>query len=360
MKILWVFNHPAPYKVDFFSLLGEKCDLTVLFERDNESDRNSEFYKAKESNYESVHLHGIKLGPHNTYTNKIIPYFKKGYDLIVINGWSTLAEMKAIRYLHKHGIPYVFAINGGLIKKEESSLRKNLKTRHIKGASLYLCPDLNSKKYLLYYGAEEAKIRLFEYSTVKKAELIDAPKTKEERKAFYEKLGIKQEKVYLSIGQLIDRKRPLELLEWFKDAPKDCALVYLGEGPLFQEMAARIKKLGLDNIYMPGYKSHKETLEYLSYADASIFLTGEDIYGHVVNESLSQACPVIASPYSNAALKLIENGKDGFIVDTKEEFLKALSSIREEMRMGALKASSSETLEAMVESHLKIFGEFLG
>ena len=32
MKVLYMTNYPAPYRVDFFNKLGEECDLTVTFE----------------------------------------------------------------------------------------------------------------------------------------------------------------------------------------------------------------------------------------------------------------------------------------------------------------------------------------
>ena len=33
MKVLIVFNQPAPYKVNLFTLLAKEIDLTVIFER---------------------------------------------------------------------------------------------------------------------------------------------------------------------------------------------------------------------------------------------------------------------------------------------------------------------------------------
>jgi hypothetical protein len=39
MKVLWLFNHPAPYKIDFFNELGKNVELTAIFERTAEGDR---------------------------------------------------------------------------------------------------------------------------------------------------------------------------------------------------------------------------------------------------------------------------------------------------------------------------------
>ena len=40
MKILYITNIPAPYKVNFLNELTKYCEVTVLFERANASDRN--------------------------------------------------------------------------------------------------------------------------------------------------------------------------------------------------------------------------------------------------------------------------------------------------------------------------------
>ncbi|MBO6285234.1 MAG: hypothetical protein J6O18_02835 [Bacilli bacterium] len=39
MRIFWLFNHPAPYKVEFFNRLGKNNELTVYFERASEAGR---------------------------------------------------------------------------------------------------------------------------------------------------------------------------------------------------------------------------------------------------------------------------------------------------------------------------------
>lgn len=134
MKVFWLFNHPAPYKVDFFNLLGKSCELTVCFERHSEGDRNPSFYAEKAKNFKMLLPHSLPLGDFNNYTDLPIKEIKKNhYDVIVINGWSTLTEMRCISYLKKHNIPYVFAINGGVIRENEHSYKKSLKQKFLPG-----------------------------------------------------------------------------------------------------------------------------------------------------------------------------------------------------------------------------------
>ena len=51
MKVLIVFNHPAPYKIRLFNELAKHLDLEVIFEREKASDRPDAFYNAKDFNF---------------------------------------------------------------------------------------------------------------------------------------------------------------------------------------------------------------------------------------------------------------------------------------------------------------------
>ena len=142
-KVLIVFNHPAPYKVKLFNELAKHIDLTVIFERDKASDRNKSFYDEKEYNFKTVKIGGLKVGKENIISSGVKKHLKNNkYDLIIMNGYSQFAEMRAINYLIKKDIPYTLYINGGIIKEKESSFRRNLKKKYIGNILLYLINGL--------------------------------------------------------------------------------------------------------------------------------------------------------------------------------------------------------------------------
>ena len=364
MKILWLFNHPAPYKVDFFNELGKKVDLTVLFERSSESDRNRLFYHSKASNFKPIFLQSVALGSHNNIASHFIPYLKdKTYDLIVINGWSSFTEMKAIHFLKKHKIPYIFAINGGIIPSKEAHFKKKLKTKMIGGASYYLCPDPESEKYLLHYSAKKETIHLFPYGTIYENEVLEEPLSEEKKKERKEKLGLLDKPIYVAVGAFIERKNLSFLLsEVWSNVSKNKELLLIGEGPLKEKYLSIIKEKRLTNVTLLPFQKKEKILEYFSVAELSLFPTKEDIYGHVVNESLSQGCPVLGSNASNAAKNLIKNGKDGYIFPPKDAkgFVDAIEKDTPlAMRMSAIKVAKENTLEKMALNHLSFFEEIL-
>jgi glycosyltransferase involved in cell wall biosynthesis len=363
MKILWVFNHPAPYKVNFFNELGKSCDLEVLFERSSESDRNPSFYYQKAKTFKYRILKSLKFGSANNFTPAIAQTLRKNkYDIVVMNGYSTLSEMKAIRYLRHHKIPYIFAINGGIAKPSESKLRKKIKTKYISGANLYLSPDKRSADYLVYYGADQSKIVFYPYSTIFDEEILKAPISNNQQVSLRKKEGLPTASLYVSAGQFIPRKNNMELLALWKQMPKDKNLLLVGSGPEKEEYERFICDNKLNNVFIKEYANHERILSLFRMADYSIFLTREDIYGHVVNESLSQGTPVIATKNSNSALKLLVDGENGYLVDIDDEqsILKAFQHEPNElMRLEALATAHENTIEKMAEEHLKIFQEYL-
>lgn len=360
MKILWLFNHPAPYKVDFFNELGKTIDLTVLFERSSESDRSRSFYRSKASSFKAIYLSSLRIGKANNIAFGLKKYLNpSNYDFIVINGWSSFTEMRAISYLKNHKIRYIFAINGGIVPSSERPIKKRLKTKMIEGASAYLCPDRKSEDYLLHYGAKKERIHLFPYSTIFEAELIKKPLSLAERKEAQKSLGILAPKVFVSVGAYIPRKNNAFLLkEIWPKLPSDYHLFLLGDGPERRKYEEIIEENGLQNVHLLPFQKKETVLRYFALADASLFLTKEDIYGHVANESLSQGTPVIGSEASNANSHLIREGENGHLVPPADKE-KILSAIQDEklssMREAALETAKMNTIEAMTLDHISFF-----
>lgn len=356
-KVLIVFNHPAPYKVKLFNELAKHVDLTVIFERDSASDRNKLFYDEKSYQFKTVKIKGTKFGKENIASKGIIKHLKKNqYDLIVMNGYSTFAEMKTISYLIKHNIPYTLYINGGIIKYKESSLRRKMKIKYISHAENYLSPDENSNNYLEFYGADKSKIYNYPYSTIYENEILSEPISKEEKDKLRSKKGIKEEKVFVSCGQLIRRKNYFELIKKWQTLDKSLGLYIIGDGEEKNMLQKYIDDNKLDNVHLLGYLSRKEMFDFYHLSDAFIFPSDEDIYGHVINEALSQGLPVISTKNVNASKKLIKDGYNGYLIDLINDIDAIIENVlNNSFSKNAIETAKENTIEKMVESHLEIF-----
>jgi glycosyltransferase involved in cell wall biosynthesis len=188
------------------------------------------------------------------------------------------------------------------------------------------------------------------------------PLSLDERYALRKKEGIPGNELFVSVGSFIKRKNELQLLRIWKSQPEDRVLLLIGNGPQKKTYLRYIKDNHLSNVKIMAYKPHGEILHYFALANASLFLTKEDIYGHVVNECLSQGTPVIASGNANAALKLINQDQNGRLVELESD--KSIEKAIEEpfpeaMYNAALEQASHNTIEAMVDAHLAAFAEYL-
>lgn len=360
-KVLFVFNHPAPYKVKFLNELANHVDLTVIFERNKNKDRNKEFYSEKKYNFKTVKIHSIKVGKEGVVSFGVKKHIKKNkYDLIIMNGYRHMAELVAIKWMKKHNIEYVQYINGGIIKKDEPKFIKNFKTKYISGAKYYVSPDERSNEYLIYYGADKDKIFNYPYSTLYEDELIKERPSEELKKEIRKKYNVTSKNVYISCGQLIERKNYIELANKWKEINKDSLLIIVGEGPQKEKIEAIIKDNNLENVRLLGYLSHKDLFELYKICCAFVFPSKEDIYGHVVNEALSQGLPVITLSNVNSGLHLIKNGVNGFVIENinSQNFVDALNYVlSHDMFDEALKTAKENTIEKMTEANLKIIEE---
>lgn len=357
-KVLIVFNHPAPYKVKLFNELAKHIDLTVIFERNKASDRNASFYEENRYAFNTVKIHGINVGRENIISKGIVKHLKhNSYDLVIMNGYSQFAEMKAIKYLIKHQKPYTLYINGGIIRKKESAYRRYLKKKYISHAENYLSPDENSNNYLVFYGADKSKIYNYPYSTIYANEIIPNLFDKETKFELRQEANIREEKVFVSCGQLIKRKNYFELIKNWSAINPNYGLFIIGDGKQRAFLERYVKENKIHNVHLLGYLKRKELFDFYHLADAFIFPSDEDIYGHVINEAMSQGLPVISTPNVNASKKLIKNDYNGYIISSIEgnELKEAIDKISiNSFENNAIETAKENTIEKMVEAHLDI------
>ncbi len=357
MKVLIVFNHPAPYKVNLFNLLKKDIDLDVIFERRKASDRPKDFYTNNNYDFNVTFLKRGAFSKENSNTGELKRFLKKhhqDYGLIIMNGYSTITEMRAISYLRKHNIRFGLYVNGGVIKND-SRLKYKMKKHFISSASYYFSPSIKANEYLLHYGAKEDSIYNYSYSTVFDKQLLNKPLKKEDKEELRKKLNLPNGRLFISASQFIERKNILFLLECFKGLEEK--LLLIGEGPLKEEYIEYIEENKMDNVILKDFMPTNELFQYMKASDFFITLSKEDIYGHTINESMSNGLPVISSKNVMAAHRLIKDGVNGYIVDLneKEDIINKIKAISSQMSDEALNTARHFTIEETAKEHIEIF-----
>ena len=329
MKVLFVFNHPAPYKVRTFNELAKKLDIFVIFERTKAKDRPDSFYNINEYNFPHIFLKKGYFGNEQTCSGEVKKYIKEHhqeYDLIVMNGYHTFAEMKAIKYMKKHQIPFILQINGG-IAKEENAIKRKIKTYYISAADKYLSTGPESDKYLIHYGARQEDIYHYIYSTLEEKDILIKPVDKESKYVFRKEHKLPLSHLFVSDSQFISRKNNLQLIRLFKKLPYH--LLLIGEGKEKEMYEEVIRNEKIDNVILHSFMPKDELYVFLKNSDYFITLSKFDIYGHTSLEALANGLPVISSNKVVSSCQIIKDGYNGYLVDINNEkqILEAMKNI---------------------------------
>ena len=358
MRVLIIFNHPAPYKVKSFNELSKLVDLTVLFERTKAGNRPDSFYSDNKYDFKVEFLKDHYFSDEGSLSNGVRDYIAKNhdkFDCILMNGYSHLAEIKAINYMHKHHIEFGLLINGGVFKKE-TIFKKLYKASLVKKATFYISPNASSDEYLKYYGAKQEEIYRYIYSNLDESEILDAPKDK---KPFREKFNLPQDKIiFINPCQFIKRKNNIELLELFKCRKE--VLLLVGSGPELGKYESFIKANKMDNVLIYPFKEKKELLELYQACDAHITLSKQDIFGHTVLEAFANGIPVISSKNVISSVEFIKDGYNGYMVglNDKEEIIKAIENIGSIDPMNTIRTAQNLTFKNVAASIYNVLDKY--
>lgn len=365
MKVLFLTNIPSPYRTCFFNELGKLCDLTVVFERGESGERDASWKNYSFEHFKGVFLKGIRTGVDSAFCPGIVKLLRKNsFDRIILTNVSTPTTMLAIRYLKKRKKEYFIEIDGGL-PKSGKGFKERVKTYFVSGAAGYLSPAEASDGYCTAYGADPARIHRYPFTSLYEKDILPAPPTKEEKAALREKLGLTEKKIVVSVGRFSYLggygKGYDTLLTVAETLPSDIGIYIIGDEPT-EEFVRWKEEKHLDHVHYLSYKQKAELLLYYRAADLSVLLTRGDVWGLVVNESMANACPVLATTACVAGLALIKEGENGYLVPvndpaaTKEKLLAYLQdeTSQEAFSKTALERISSYTYENMAIVHKEI------
>lgn len=349
--VLFLTNIPSPYKVDFFDLLGQKCNLTVLYERHSATNRESNWLKNENIKFRAIFLKGKNVGEEQAFCPGILRYLKK-YDTIIISDYSSLTGILAILYLKIKKKKFILHADGGIIKNE-SIWKKKFKTFLISLASYYFSSGCETTKYFCYYGASVDRIHEYPFTSVSQKNILSTLPNKND---FKRKLDIKEKFVIVSIGQMIPRKGFDILLKVALKTDNRIGYYLIGGEP-YQALIEYKEKHHLENVHFIPFVKTEKIYEYLKAAEIFVFLTREDIWGLVINEAMAVGTPIISSKKCNAALEMITDNRNGYLVEgddiaqivEKIEILFNSHKIRTAMGNNNLRQAKIFSLENMVE-----------
>ena len=313
-KAVFITNIPSPYRVDFFVYMQKhypEYEFYVIFSGAGMENRKW-----------SVELNELK---HATFLKSKTIIIRKRFDdryiFLPVGVEKALEEiqpdlvfameynptiLRAVHYCRKKKIPFISWTDGTLNSEKNIGKVQRLSRKYIiKRAAAFIASSTASKEAQIAYGADPEKC-FISYLTVS----ID--------KYLMEKTDYsKKQMIY--VGSMIQRKGLDLLLPALAQTSEDIRLVIVGEGQEKQNLIEQAKKLGvLDRIDFKGFVEGEALRTLYHEADLFILPTREDCFGLVLLEAMCASLPVISSKYADGAFDLLEEGKNGYIVDPED------------------------------------------
>lgn len=362
MNILWITNIPSPYRVDFFNELGKYCKLTVIFEKKTSTERDDSWKNYSVNTFKAIFLSGRSVGVAEAFCLDIVKYLKKNiYDYIFVTNFSDPTGILAIAALKLKKIPFIIESDGGF-PGNGNGLKEKFKRCLLSGATLYFSTAEEHDCYYLTYGAKKNRLVRYPFTSLHENDILPAPISTEYKNSIREKLGIKEEKMVLAVGQFIYRKGYDILLKAVSEMKNNVGCYIVG-GVAPNEYIELVHKMKLDNVHFIEFKQKTELEKYYMAADVFVHPTREDIWGLVINEAMAKGLPVITTDKCIAGLELIENESIGAIVPS-ENAIELKRAIENQLLINNIDINKrvldkirNYTIENMAAKHIKILEE---
>ena len=177
----------------------------------------------------------------------------------------------------------------------------------IKMDLIELCPILKERIQIIYNPIDLKQVKL-----------------KVEEKNIHPWLNFSDEPVILSAGRLVQQKDFSTLIKAFKIArsKKRMKLLILGEGLEKSNLLKLIESLNLNSqIELTGYVENP----YSFFSLASLFVLSSiwEGFPNVLIEALACGIPIVSTDCKSGPREVLDNGKYGKLIPTKNEFLLA-------------------------------------
>ena len=361
MKILWLTNVPSPYRVDFFNELGKECELTVLFEKKTSDERDASWERYSFSHFHGVILSGLSINTDTACCPSVLRYVSQpGFDHIVVTNISSPTGILAVWYMKIHHIPYWIEGDGGFAKDGRGA-KERLKRYLISGAKGYFSTGEAHDQYYLAYGADKSRIYRYPFTSLHESDILPEPVSSKKKATLRRKLGMSDRKVILTVGRFIPVKG-FDIVLRCAGSVRGADFYFVGGEPTEEYLSIRQAE-ELTNVYFVGFCNKEQLKEYYQAADVFVLMSRGDVWGLVINEAMANGLPVISTDRCGAALELVKDGENGFVVPVGGNenliervcFLLNKDESRNDYSQNSVLLIQNYTVEEMSKVHLNVW-----
>lgn len=153
----------------------------------------------------------------------------------------------------------------------------------------------------------------------------------DDRRKVRERFGIPEDEfLLLYAGRLAKEKRLEEILFFLKEMPdRTQRLFIVGDGPYRAVLEKKAKELGIaERLIFAGMAPQQEIQKYYRAGDVFVNASDSETQGLTYMEAMASGLPILCR--KDACLTdVVQCGENGFVYETKEEFLNALALLKD-------------------------------
>lgn len=346
-KILYLSNTPVPYRVKFFNFLAEKCDLTVVYEREFSANRNKKWTSSVEHKYKSIFLRGIRFKNESSFSLRILKYVLASFDSVIVGCYNSPSQMIAILTLRLFNKRFYINLDGEPFI-EQKGFKAGLKKFFLKGADGYFTAGEKSADSLKKI-FPNAEIFPYYFSSLTQEEIIKNADNAQKREDYF-----------LVVGQYFDYKGLDVAAEVAKSNP-NLKFKFAGMGNRTSLFKAECNTDSLKNIEVVPFLQKKELEFEYKKCRALILPSKKECWGLVVNEASAFKTPIISTLGSGAAVEFLGDSYNQFL--SRPDDANSLSrAVNEFVNFDKIneygdylyKKSLDYSIEKSVEKHIEV------
>ena len=289
-KVCYFTNIEVPYRADFFALLSEEVDLTVLYQDGVVTDRDKTWSKSGSNAYKRVFLNPEGKSSIFSRLRRMMKILLEPWDCIIIGCYNEpiqIVAVQVLRLLHK---PFIINLDGeAFIEKGYKGLMKKTALR---GAWGYLTAGKHSRDTLKHALKTSVPVGTYYFSSLSSEQLRTAASKDNPRKDYI-----------LVVG----RYYPYKGMDIALEVARNCSdhkFIFVGMGDrteLFKEENGPIPP----NVELIPFLQPDELRKYYRECRALLLPSRRECWGLVINEAAAYGTPIVSTTGSGAALEFL-------------------------------------------------------
>lgn len=316
-KIFFITQNLAPFRIDWLDALSAYFSIDIYYyeEQDIKGKTNPAYMKRKPVIAKFQRICGKNVFQRAFRCFRKIMKAKKE-DLVLLDGYGFSEQIVLIILFNLFHMRYAITVDGILINKGESKLKRFLKSRILRYSEFVFSSSEYTDKALMHYGVKKSRIIRHTFTPLYAKDVLPYRLTLD-KESYKKQINCSNKFIILSVGKIIESKGFDINLKLAHRNPNFLFLIIGGE-PLEEHKKYMVEN-DVQNVLFIKFCEKQILKQYYLAADIFFHPTRTDVWGLVINEAVAAGLPVITTSNCIAGVSLLENYKNGFIVPVDDE-----------------------------------------